>query len=121
VFIYPMWDHESQRIGKQKCTPRGYALHGIAELFGVSGLLLLIGLPVYLILEAVAGSFVRSMLWLLVLPLGFALVGQALYQFSWLLASRKAFSYDYDKHEASWLENGERVTYIWQPDHKNPK
>gem|GEM_PF-3837790 len=23
-FVYPMWDNESQRIGKKKCTPLGY-------------------------------------------------------------------------------------------------
>ena len=32
LFIHPMWDNESQRIGKQKCTPAGYALHVIAEM-----------------------------------------------------------------------------------------
>ena len=39
LFIYPMWDNESQRIGKQKCTPKGYNLHVIAELLGFIGLL----------------------------------------------------------------------------------
>jgi hypothetical protein len=24
LFIYPMWDSESQRLGLKACTPRGY-------------------------------------------------------------------------------------------------
>jgi len=35
LFIYPIWDNESQRIGKQKCTPLGYKLHGTAEGLGL--------------------------------------------------------------------------------------
>src|SRR5688572_13576293 len=34
-FINPMWDSESERIGKQKCTRLGYALHEIPGLFRV--------------------------------------------------------------------------------------
>jgi hypothetical protein len=31
LFINPMWNSETERIGKQRCTPLGYALHGISE------------------------------------------------------------------------------------------
>lgn len=121
MFIYPMWDNESQRIGKQKCTPWGYALHGIAELLGFIGLLLLVGLSVYLIYRAVAQSFETSLFWLLAIPFGFAIVSQALYQFSWVLAARNGFEYDYNKREASWIEHGERVAYSWKIDHEDRK
>lgn len=40
LFIHPMWDNESQRIGKRKCTPAVYALHAIAEMIGFAGLLI---------------------------------------------------------------------------------
>ncbi len=45
LFINPMWDNESQRIGKQKCTPLGYRLHKIfiyalaGLLFGLAGMM----------------------------------------------------------------------------------
>lgn len=114
-----MWDNESQRIGKQKCTPWGYTLHGVAELLGFIGLLFLFGLLVYFIYRSVAQSFESSLFWLLVIPFGVGIVSRALYQFSWDLAVRKGFSYDYDKREASWIENGERVTYNCQRDHQS--
>jgi hypothetical protein len=117
LFIYPMWDNESQRIGKQKCTPMGYNLHVIAELLGFIGLLLLLGVCVHLGYRASCNSFDKSLYWELTIPFGFAIISRALYHFSWFLASRRGFEYDYDKREASWIENGERVTYRWKsPD-----
>ena len=111
LFIYPMWDTESQRIGKQKCTPLGYRLHVLAELIGFIGLLILLGICVFLVSEGISGSFHSSLLWLLTIPFGFGFIGQLLFQFSWFLASRKGFEYDYEKAEASWFEKGKRVTY----------
>ena len=116
LFIHPMWDHESQRIGKQKCTPLGYALHGIADLLGLVGLLLLLGLGVYLAYKGITGGFHASLLWLLSIPFGAGLVSEVLYQISWAMASRRGFEYDYETREASWDENGERVTFKWEPN-----
>jgi hypothetical protein len=31
LFIHPMWDSETERLGKKACTPTGYALHGLAD------------------------------------------------------------------------------------------
>jgi hypothetical protein len=109
LFIHPMWDNESQRIGKQKCTPIGYMLHGIAELIGFGGLLLLLALPVGW--KRFAETFQTSPWWLLVVPLGLGIISEALFQYSWWLALRKGFRYDHDRREASWIEGGERRTY----------
>lgn len=57
LFIHPTWDHESQRIGKQKCIPVGYALHVIAGMIGFVGLLLLFGAPALLAWHRLFGSF----------------------------------------------------------------
>ena len=114
MFLFPMWDNESQRIGKQKCTPVGYTLHGVAELLGFIGLLILIGVILYLGYRAVSDTFRRSDLWLLATPIGIGFVSQVLYQFSWYLALKRGFQYDYDKREASWTENGERVTFDYR-------
>ena len=119
VFIFPMWDNESQRIGKQKCTPWGYIFHGIAELLGFIGLLLLLGIGVYLGYRGLSGTFRASLFWLLAVPFGIGLVSQAVYHFSWVLAVKRGFEYDYDKREASWIENGERVTYSYQSDNSS--
>jgi hypothetical protein len=110
-FIHRMWDHESERIGKQKCTPVGYALHVIAELFGFVGLLLVLAVPAVLVGYWFAGTFHASDLWWLAVPFCLGLLSELLFQFSWWLAQRKGFHYDHHRCEASWLEKGERRTY----------
>src|SRR5262249_37730317 len=40
-------------------------------------------------------------------------IGSALFHYSWALARRKGFRYDYDARETSWIEHGERQTYKW--------
>jgi 4-amino-4-deoxy-L-arabinose transferase-like glycosyltransferase len=117
MFIPRMWFDEVERIGKQRCTLVGYALQGVGELIGFVGLLMLPAMPVYLVYRGVAGSFEWSLLWLLPLPLVLGIVGSIVVAFSWWLASLKKFHYDYARRESSWLEAGERRTYLfteWQ-------
>jgi hypothetical protein len=111
LFIHPMWDHESQRIGKRKCTPIGYAIHVIADLFGFVGLVLLFVVPLVLVLKRMAGTFNALLLWLLAAPFSLGIISEVLYQYSWWLALRKGFHYDYQRCEASWVEAGERRSY----------
>lgn len=111
LFIHPMWDHESERLGKQKCTPTGYTLHVVAELIGFGGLLMLFVLPIVLAWKVVVGRYENADLWVLVLPFGVGVVSEVMFQFSWSLARRKGFHYDPHRCEASWLEAGERRTY----------
>ena len=111
LFIHPMWDHESQRIGKQQCTPTGYALHAIAELIGFMGLLMLLAVPAALAWKWFAGTFRASLFWLLVVPFGLGIASEVLFRYSWWLALRKGFRYDYARREASWMDEGERRTY----------
>ena len=42
LFLHPTWDHESERLGKKRCTPTGSALHVVAEWIGFVGLLALL-------------------------------------------------------------------------------
>lgn len=61
------------------------------------------------------GSPARSTLgffgfWLLAAPFGLGIVSEVLFQYSWWLALRKSFRYDYERREATWLEAGERRT-----------
>jgi hypothetical protein len=113
LFIHPMWDHESQRIGKQKCAPIGYTLHVIAELIGLLGLLFLLAVPAALAWNWFAGKFRAALWWLFAMPFGLGIVSEVLFQCSWWLALRKGFHYDYERCEASWLEAGERRTFIY--------
>jgi hypothetical protein len=113
-FIYPMWDSESQRIGKQKCTRLGYALHGAAELLGFIGLLLLFAAAVYLGYRALHGTFHATLLWVLAVPISLGSIGGFLYRYSWTLATRRGFKYDNEKREASWLEGTHRRFYKWE-------
>ena len=111
LFIHPMWDHESQRIGMQRCYPLAYDIHGIGELIGFLGLLVLLGTLGWMAyLRTVAGFTVQSW-WLLTVPFGIGIVSEALVQTSWAMVTRRGFKYDYQKSEASWDHNGKRVVY----------
>lgn len=114
IFIYPMWDNESQRIGKMKCTPLGYKLHVFAEFLGFFGLILGFGILVYLLYRFFVGTFNTPLLWFLGVPFVPGFIGEALFQYSWWLAYKKGFRYDYETREASWLEEGERRIYKWK-------
>ncbi|MFL5330499.1 MAG: hypothetical protein ACJ8C4_16470 [Gemmataceae bacterium] len=116
LFIHPMWDHESQRIGKQKCTPAGYALHVIAELIGFLGLLLLLAVPAFLVWRWLAGTFHATLWWLFAVPFAIGVVSEVLFQLSWWLALRRGYRYDVERCEASWLEVGQRRTYKYPAD-----
>jgi len=115
LFIYPMWDHESQRIGKRKCTPLGYVLHTIAELMGFIGLLFIFRIIAFCIYRAIVGTFHLLYLRLLIFPFVIGLVAEAMYQISWLLAAKRGFAYDYKKCQASWNKDGKQVEYKWEP------
>lgn len=111
LFINPMWDNEAERIGKQRCTRLGYALHTISDLIGFVALLILLGTGVYLGYRGIVGTFHASLFWLLLIPFGLAIVGSILFQLSWAMARRRGFHYDYDTREASWQEDGQRRKY----------
>ena len=104
LFIHPMWDHESQRIGMQKCYRLAYDMHAIGELVGFLGLLALFATLGWIALAD------RSW-WLLAIPFGVGVMSEALVLGSWAMVRRRGFQYDYDKAEASWDENGKRVVY----------
>jgi hypothetical protein len=116
-----MWDHESQRIGKQKCTPLGYKLHGMAELLGFIGFFLLLVVLAYLGHRKQVGTFHAQLLWLIAVPFGMGLIGECLYHYSWKLAARKGFQYDSRTCEASWMEDGQKRVYKWESKHTSER
>ena len=111
-----MWDNESQRIGKLKCTPFGYALHSIADLLGFIGIILLLGTCIYLGYKGFMGTFTRQLLWLFVIPFGVGIFARILFEYSWVLALRKKFHYDYETRQANWVEDGKEITYKWKSE-----
>jgi hypothetical protein len=104
LFIHPMWDSESQRIGMQKCCPRAYEIHAVGELIGFLGLLVLFCTLAWI-------AIARQSWWLLAIPLGVGIVSEALVQASWTMVARRGFKYDYGTSEASWDQDGKRVVY----------
>jgi hypothetical protein len=117
MFIPRMWSDEVERIGKQRCTPVGYAIQGIGELIGFLGLLMLPGVPVYLAYRGVVGTFHWSLLWVLVVPFVIGFIDTVIVGFSWLLAYRKQFRYDYERRVSSWVDGGQERTYSYA-DHQ---
>lgn len=113
MFIPGMWSDEVQRIGKQRCTPAGYALHGAGQLFGFFALFLLMVVIVYVPYRAVVGEFSRPLLWLLLAPIVIGLIAEGILAVSWLLARRKQFHYDYECRVSRWTENGVERTFTY--------
>ncbi|MCC7250187.1 MAG: hypothetical protein IT473_16315, partial [Lysobacter sp.] len=104
-----------------RCTPIGYALHGVAGLLGFIGLLLLLAALVYLAHRGVNGTFEASLLWLPAVALGFGLAGWSLTGIARSLAKRKSFRYDYASRVSRWVEDGAERTHTfddWQADRK---
>jgi len=112
MFINPMWFHESQRIGKQRCTPTGYTLHLISDLIGFIATVCLPGIPIHLVYSAIRGHFTWSMLWLLLIPFVIAIVGNVLHSYSWHLADKRQFHFDYESSISTWVnESGIQQSY----------
>jgi len=120
LFLHPMWDNESQRIGMQKCWPLGYNIHGIGELIGFLGLLALLGAVAYMSYAGLAGSFTSRTWLLLLIPFGMGIISEVMVQTSWAMVARRGFEYDYDKRMASWIDNGKRVTYQYAQQGNSP-
>lgn len=119
MFIPRMWFDEVERIGKQRCTPVGYAIQGVGELIGFVGLLSLLGVPAYLAYRGVVGTFHWSLLWLLAVPVVIGVIDTVIVGFSWSLAYRKRFRYDYERRVSSWVEGGQERAYSyadWQAE-----
>ncbi len=115
-FIFPMWDNLSQSIGMKKCTPLGYMLNNIARGLGFIGIYLLLGLIVFFLLGKSDLSF-----WIFLIPFGLGFIAQVLFLYSWHLAEKKGFDYDYETREASWDEDGKRIVYKWTSDQEDSK
>lgn len=114
LFIHPMWDSETQRVGMQRCTPAGYTVHAVGELIGFIGLLLVLATAGFLVWKALSGTFQWALLWWIALPLGLGIVSQVMVTCSWWMDDSKTFCYDAAAREASWLEKGERRTFRYQ-------
>lgn len=117
MFINPMWDRESQRIGKQRCTPVGYAFHGISDLLGFVEIIGLFGVSVYLVYPGIRGHFTWGMLCLLAIPFAIAIVGNVIHSYSWRLADKRHFKYDYEKCISTWIDDsGNKQSYKYGDD-----
>jgi hypothetical protein len=110
VFIPPIWDNESQRIGKQRCTPLGYGLHILSDLIGVTGLLVLLGSLCFIAYQAAHDAFTLPLLWFVAAAVAIGVVGRMLLHYSWHLAFRKGFRYDQKLRQTTWFENGQQLS-----------
>ncbi|MBU4271106.1 MAG: hypothetical protein KKE86_06370 [Planctomycetes bacterium] len=118
LFINPMWDSENQRLGLKACKPVGYFLRGLADLIGFVGLILLVGMPIYVVYRSLAHSFSWHLCWFLLIPFGVGIIGQSLCWISWRLATKKQFHYDWETRTARWIEGGHEQVF---PDAKQTK
>lgn len=115
LFVYPMWESESQRAGTRRCSRLGYSLRVAAAALGFAGLLLLLVGIVFIAYRAAAGGFDERLLWLVGVPLSLGAAAEVLFRVSRRLVAAKGFVYDHDGRVCRWVEHGERVTYEWEP------
>ena len=111
LFFDPMWHSDTEREGKWRCTPLGYSLHIASEVIGWTGLITLLAVGATLARMALGGGFRWALVWLLLAPLAIGVLSEFLFRYSWALAARKGFRYDPERYEASWIEDGRRVTF----------
>ena len=114
-----MWDHESQRIGKQRCNPKGYQLHGISDVVGILSLLALFAFfPLKIALSKFLPSLEISN-YFMFLPFITAIIGNILHSHSWKMLEDKDFHYDPENSVVTWVENNEKVTYKYGTEDEN--
>jgi hypothetical protein len=106
-----MWVHENQRRGMKRCTPLGYGLRVIADLLGFLSLLSLVVAVAMLAFAGINRAFRIELLVVPAAPLVVGILSRVLFLISWKLAERRGFEYDHERHEASWIRDGARVTY----------
>jgi len=100
-----------------RCTALGYALQAIARVLGSIGFFLFPVILIFLIgYKIVFGTFDSSLYWLFAVPFGVGFIAEILFLTAWFLAGKKDFDYDYETREASWIENGKRITYKWKSE-----
>jgi hypothetical protein len=104
MFINPMWISESERIGMYQCTRIGYKLHAIADGVGIIATISLLVWPCLPLILAIRGVYDWHVLWTLVVPFTLGIIGKLLYVYSWRLAKKKNFHYDYDSNTAIWVD-----------------
>lgn len=109
----PIWDSESERIGKRKCTPLGATLHSCSDLLGFVSLLSLPTILAILLRDLSRGTLQRHSLWLLLVPYVFTNIARYLYKYSWKLATRWGFQYG-DDGVARWVEDGQERTFKYE-------
>lgn len=85
-------------------------------MLGFIGLFLLVIVCAYLGYKRYVGTFQTLQLLLIAVPVGLGLIGEVLYHYSWRLAAKKGFHYDYATCEACWMEDGQRQVYKWKPN-----
>src|SRR5262249_4175726 len=96
-FIAPV--HSPTAPSSNKHRPREFGFCGLLGLLGTT---------------AFVGFLDWSLLSMLIVSVSLGIVGEVIVAFSWSLASRKGFHYDYPRRESSWLEAGDKRLYTFE-------
>ena len=114
LFIYPMWDSESQRLGLKACTPRGY-VHSLPGRGDRSCWLVLLPVTgIFLIGLACLGWFHTEYFGLFLAPFAAGVLSESTMCVSRVCAKRKRFDYDAETRTASWIEQGVAQEFQWK-------
>ena len=116
LFIHPMWSSETERLGKEKCSSIGYKLHVISELIGFIGLILLFSAIIWLICRAISSEHTFPSYWILLIPFAIGIISEIMFHYSWFLALRKDYEYDYESDTVQWIENNQKKSFKYKPD-----
>jgi hypothetical protein len=114
LFIHPMWDTETQRIGKMRCSSRAYSLHVTAELIGFIGALTLVGFSLWFVGTWLVSTWETPTFWLFVIPLLLGIVSEIGFQYSWIMVNRKEYRYDAEGDLVTWKEGKSEHSYCYK-------
>lgn len=90
-------------------------LHGISDLIGFIATVSLLCVVIYVVYSGVTGEFRLSMLWLFCVSFAIAIGGNMLHSYSWHLADKRRFEYDYEKDISTWVdESGVQQSYKYR-------
>jgi len=115
IFIHPMWDTETQRLGLKTCTPFGYFLRELADGIGYLGLFIFLATPIYILYRIFAHRFAWHLCWGFLIAILVGIIGRVVYEFSWRVAVKKQFRYDSERGIVSWIEAGHERFYPDRP------
>jgi len=118
LFVYPMWDSENERLGVQACSRSASILRGIAELFGALSFYLLVCIILFILYKLSANEYTNELLYFILIPFFIGILCEILFHIAIKKLSNVSYDFNSSSGITTWIENGERKSYIYYTKEK---